>query len=376
MLAWVAGVALLLPCTVSPLVAQRPVRVGGHAVRVTGTDTLPLGRAPVVLHRLGAAFQGPIDSAFTDPDGRFEFRARPDTASVLLVTALYSGIEYTSRPVRLLPSTADTTLLVVAADTSSAAPVVLGARFLVVNRAAQGGVRGALDLIVLQNRGRITRVAADTGSPVFRMRMPGGLAGFHVEDGEISPAAVALSGDTMGITSPFPPGERQLIVTYTLPTNRDRYVVPLEHGADSVVVLLEEPGARVTSPGFAPTDSALIDGRTYRRWVGTHLAPGQVVIRLPSPGTTSTQVPYALAALLGLALLATALWVFRRPAGRPGARQAAAGPSPAMLIEQLARLDQQYAGREGEVGADAWAQYRARRAQLLTDYAAAQRPRP
>ncbi len=367
----------LLPCTVSPLEAQRPIRVGGHAFHVVGTDTLPLARARVVLHRLGAAFQGPVDSVLTGADGRFQFQARPDTASVLLVTARYSGIEYTSRPVRLLPDAPDTTLLVMAADTSSSAPVALGARFLVMNRAGQGGVRGALDLIVLQNRGSVTRVAADTGSPAFRMRLPDGVAGFHVEDGEISPAAVALSGDTMGITSPFPPGERQLIITYTLPAGRDRYVVPLDHGADSVVVLLEEPGARVTSTGFAPTDSAIIDGRAYRRWVGTGLPPGDVVIRVPAPARTGARIQYALAALLGLALVATALWVFRRPRGSaPMARAAAVPQAPAMLIEQLARLDREYDGREVEVGADEWAQYRTRRAQLLAEYEAARRPHP
>jgi hypothetical protein len=144
--------------------------VGGRAVRLVGQDSVPLAGASVVLHRLSAREQGPIDSVVVGRDGRFRFRVTADTLALLLASTRYSGIEYFSRPARMAPGTSDTALLVLAADTSSIAPISIGARYLVLNRPGPGGGRGVLDLIVLQNRGGVTLVAADTTQPSWRMR--------------------------------------------------------------------------------------------------------------------------------------------------------------------------------------------------------------
>ena len=341
--------------------------VGGRAVRLVGQDSVPLAGASVVLHRLSAREQGPIDSAVVARDGRFRFRVAADTLALLLASTRYSGIEYFSRPARMAAGTSDTTLLVLAADTSSAVPITIGARYLVLNRPGPGGGRGVLDLIVLQNRGGVTLVAADTTQPSWRMRLPAGLTGFQVGDGEISPAAVGLAGDTLTIASPFPPGERQLVVTYALPTSRDRYTVPLDGGADSVVMLLEEPSARVTTPGFSAADSAVIEGRTYRRWIATGVRSGEVTIRVPGAARASTRILNLLAAALGGALLLAALWILRRTRPAPSG---AARPEPdvtaAVLIERVAQLDRSYVGRESEFEASEWARYREQRAQLMS----------
>jgi hypothetical protein len=343
--------------------------VGGRALRLVGQDSVPLAGASVVLHRLSAREQGPVDSVVVGRDGRFRFGVTADTLALLLASTRYSGIEYFSRPARMAPGASDTALLVLAADTSSVVPILIGARYLVVNRPGPGGGRGVLDLIVLQNRGGVTLVASDSTQPSWRMRLPAGLAGFEVGDGEVSQAAVGLAGDTLTISSPFPPGERQLVVTYALPAGRDRYAVPLEGGADSVVILLEEPAARVTTPGFSAADSAVIEGRTYRRWIATGVPDGEVSIRLPGAGgRAGARIPSLLAALLGGGLLVAGLWIVRRARPLHGvARPQPGTETAAALIERLAQLDRRYAGRESEVEASEWGRYREQRSRLKAE---------
>ena len=167
--------ALLAP---SGVAAQ--VRVGGTVARLASGDTVPLAGARVVLHRLTATQQGPVDSVLSDAAGRFQFRViAEDTTALLLTSSRHDGIEYFSRPARPTAQGPDTGLVVLVADTSSSAPVSLAGRYLMIGRPQQGGRRGALDLIVLQNRGDMTRVARDSAAPVWSMPMPAGIAGLH-----------------------------------------------------------------------------------------------------------------------------------------------------------------------------------------------------
>jgi hypothetical protein len=359
-------VALLVAASVSApaLLAQATGVVGGRAVRLAGRDTLPLDGARVVLHRISAREQGPIDSATAGPGGAFRFRVARDTQALLLASTRHSGIEYFSRPARIGAADNDTSLLVLAADTSSTAPLGIGARYLVVNRPGPGGGRGVLDLVVLQNTSGITRVAPDTSRPSWSMALPRGLTGFEVGDGEVSPAAVGLLRDTLTISSPFPPGERQLVVTYMLPAGRERYEVPLGE-ADSVVVLLEEAGARVASPGFAESDSSVIEGRGYRRFIATGVAAGEVALRFTDARGGAARLLPLLAAVLAAALVLAGVRLFRAPGRRAVPAGAALEETPAALIERIALLDARCAGREGTVAAAEWARYQAERARLL-----------
>jgi hypothetical protein len=294
-----------------PAMAQQ-VGVAGRAIRVTARDTTPLAGAMVVLHRISASQQGPLDSMRAGADGRFNFRVAPDSQALILASTRYSGIEYFSRPTRVAPGRGDASLLIVAADTSSTAPISMAARYVVLSRPAQQGVRGVLDLIVMQNRGDATRVAPDSTQPAWTMRLPAGLAGFEVGDGELSPAAVGLSGDTMTVSAPLSPGERQLVVSYTLPSDRRTIDIPFDFAADSVVILAEEDGASVTTPGFTRSSDQSIEGRTYRRFVATGVRPGVVKVRVPVTGAMGKWLAPALATVMALVLLVATLASLRR----------------------------------------------------------------
>jgi len=366
----VLATGLLVPAR---LAAQ--ARVGGRVSRLTAADTVPLAGARVVLHLLTATHQGPVDSTLTDAAGRFEFRVTADTAALLLTSSRHDGIEYFSRPARATTLGPDTTLAVLVADTSSSAPVSLAGRYLMIGRPEQGGRRGALDLIVLQNRSDRTRVARDSAAPVWTMPLPVGIEEFAPGESEFSAAAVGHRGDSLTISAPLSPGDRQLMVTYALPRGVKRLAVPFADASDSVVLLLEEPTARVVTPGFAVVDSQVIETRTYHRWVGSMPAAGAVEVRFPVPGEGGREATLALAALLAAGLLIGGLMLLRRRGARAVAAPPAAGDA-AGLIDALARLDAQFAGREAAVDAQAWSRYVARRAGLKAalDVAMAARP--
>jgi len=340
--------------------------------RLSAGDTVPLAGARVVLHMLTAARQGPVDSVLSDASGRFRFRATADTSALLLTSSRYDGIEYFSRPARATAQRPDTSLVVLVADTSSSAPVSLAGRYLMIGRPEQGGRRGALDLIVLQNRSDLTRVARDSAAPVWTMPMPTGIEDFAPGESEFSAAAVGHRGDSLTISAPLSPGDRQLMVTYALPRGVKGVKVPFAAATDSVVLLLEEPTARVVTPGFAARDSQVIEARTYHRWVGSVPAAGSVEVRFLVPGAGGGEATLALAALLAAGLLAGGIvLVRRRSSGTRAAVARGTERDPASLIDALARLDAQYGGREAEVGVAAWSQYVAQRAELKAALGAA-----
>src|SRR5215213_6187673 len=148
-----SAVLAILAVLAAPLLAQT-INVTG---RVLTVDSTPVPGNPVVLHRVGSQMQGPIDSTRSTSAGRFRLSFQADTSAFYLVSTQYAGIEYFSKPVSTIRSRPDPALVLVVYDTSSTAPVSLEARNLVVTRAGQDGSRNVLDLMVIQNKGRLTR---------------------------------------------------------------------------------------------------------------------------------------------------------------------------------------------------------------------------
>lgn len=365
---------MLLALLLVPRLAVAQAELRGTVWRLEGNDTVPLADALVVIHRLTASQQGPIDSFLTNAAGQFSARVAADTTALLLASSRHAGIEYYSRPARAHPGRADT-LMIYVADTSSRAPLRLVGRYLMIGRPEQQGFRGALDLIVIRNGGSLTRVAPDTTSPVWAVPLPPGIENFAPSESEFSAAALGFRADSLTIAAPITPGDRQLMVTYTLPRGIRRLAIPFAAATDSIVVLLEEPTARVRTPGFAVVDSQAIEGRTYRRWVGSLGDAGTVEVSFAVPGEGGREASWLLALLLAAALAGGGLLLLRR-------RAVVAAPAPpvggdaAGLIEALARLDAAFAGRETEVGPARYSQYLAQRRELKAALDAALAGRP
>ncbi|HEX5632240.1 MAG TPA: hypothetical protein VFX50_03395, partial [Gemmatimonadales bacterium] len=336
-------------------------------VQVRAADTVPIA-GPVVLHKLAMATQGPVDTVRTGADGRFAFRVAPDTAAIFLLSSRFAGIEYFSRPLRVQPGLGDSVAVEVH-DTSSTAPVTLTGRYLLVSRATQGGRRSVLDLLIVRNPGPLTRAAADSAAPTWTVPLPKDAGDLDAGEGEFSAAAFEQDGDSLRYLAPVLPGERQLVVRYTVPAG-GTLEFPTLPVAESLVVMLEEREARVTTDGFARADSTVIDGQTYWRWVGRGDVPA-VALGFPGFDTGRDPLPW-LVALLGL-VLAGGVWLAlrRRPGAAlvPGAVLVPPRPADdvARLVDAIARLDAEHGGREAELDEPTRARYAAERARLRAE---------
>jgi hypothetical protein len=349
--------SVLTVCSALPVAAQT-IRVTG---RVVTADSTPVPGARVVLHQVGNQKQGPIDSTRADQRGAFRFGFRPDTSAFYLLSARRAGIEYFSSPVPTKPDRAHSGINIVVYDTSSTAPVDLMARHLVVTRPGDNGARGVLDLIVLRNSGRLTRVAPDPSHPSWSTRLPSGTTGLQLTEGDVSPDAVNRSDDSVIITAPIPPGEKQLALQYQVSPGRTMLELPLDRPRVSLNVLAEETNVGVAGQGLALADSQVIEGRSFRRWAGVAPAPGTIRITLPGTGAFPTWLLPLLVGTLALALVGIGWYLLRRGAGER------AGVVADELLDAIAALDSRYLGRQDETPASEWSLYQEQRARLKAE---------
>lgn len=354
---WVFSALSALSVLSAPLSAQ-VTRASGRVV--TADSTLVRG-VPVVLHRIGRETQGPLDSTRSDPRGRFRFTFRPDTAAFYLLSARRAGIEYFSQPLATNPEQPDTGIHIIVYDTSSTTPISLGSRHLVITRPGEDGSRSVLDLIILRNEGRTTRVAPDTVRPSWSAPLPAGTIGLELGESDVSADAVRRRGDSLIVTAPLAPGEKQLTVQYLVPSNRATVELPFDRPGTTFNVMVEEKEARVSGPGIARADTQVIQGRFFRRWTGVAPAAGVVRVRLPGRRREPQWLLTGLVAALSLSLGAAAWYLWRRR-GEEVARVA-----PDQLVEAIAAMDARYLGREGETPVEEWRFYQVERARLKSE---------
>ncbi len=337
----------------------------GRVLRPDAADSTPVPDVRVVLHQVGRGSQGPVDSTRSAAGGRFRFRFTADTSSIYLLSARYGGVEYFSSPVHLDPARPDTAIPLVVYDTSSAAPVGLAARHVVIPRPAEDGTREVLDLVVLLNEGRVARVAPDTLGASWSGPLPASSEGLDVGESDVSPDAVERRGDSVFLAAPIGPGEKQLSLQYHLTGERTEAEIPVGQEGGTVNVLVEEPRATVRGAGLALADTQVIGGRTFRRWTGEVTGGTVIEVELPGPARAPVSLLGALVAAAALGL-ATAAWrvLGRRPAEAAGA---GSSPTPERMLDRIATLDARYLGRESEVEPPEWARYQEDRARLKAE---------
>ena len=318
----------------------------------------------MVLHRVGQTEQGPVDSSRSDRRGRFGFSYRPDSATFYLASGRYAGIEYFSPPLPTNPARSDTSVRIVVYDTSSTEPVKLEARHLVVTRPGEDGTRGVLDLIMLRNSGRRTRIASDTMLASWSGALLKGTVGLEVGESEISAEAVSRRGDSLFIGAAIAPGEKQLTVQYQVPPRVGVLELPLSGDSVPLNVLVEEPGVSVTGPGMQRADSQVIQERSFRRWSGMAGTNGVLRIVLPGAPVAPLTLPI-LVGLLGLGLIGAAWLALSRRRGQKAPQYRAA------LVDAIARLDLRYQDNQAQTPEPEWSAYLAERARLKQELEAA-----
>lgn len=274
---------------------------------------MPVPGARVVLHRVSAESQGALDSMRTGAGGRFRFLTPRDTTGLYLVSARHGGIEFFSDPVRLPVSGTPGQVALLVSDTSSAQPVELAARYVVIGAPDAERRRTVIDLFVIENPGILVRVGADSLSPTWSAVLPAGGSHRVPEVGsEISAQAVAFAGDTVRVFAPLSPGQRQLLVEHTIPADLTRLILPVGPKAVAVQVVTEEPGAVVEGGDIVRAESQMMDDRPLERWTGIPAAGSVVEVRFPAPPADEGTVALLLAAVVAIGLVAGALLALRR----------------------------------------------------------------
>jgi hypothetical protein len=323
------------------LAAQVQVTVAGRVVRRAGSDTLAAAGARVVLHRVSREVSGKIDSTIAGAAGTFRFRFPRDTSMVYLLSTNWSGIEYFGEPLPGSSLTGVTTLTLLVADTSSVGTAETGGRFIVLGSPGPARDRRVVDLFVIRNRGDRTLVGAGGTAPTWRAPLPPGVTDARMGSAgsEISADAVRFEPGAVAVIAPISPGEKQLLVEYTIPASMRR----LELDAvtpDTVQLVAEEQGVTVT--GLERVADQVLDGRAFARWTGRGATAVTVAFPVP-PARDRALIPLVVAALV-VALAAGLLAARVRP-GRP---ESVPVTSEA-LVTRIAALDAAHTGRELDV---------------------------
>ena len=297
------------------LEAQR-VAVSGRIVY--GPAGRPLARTWVVLHAVSSGGGGgqPIDSTRTDGTGAYTLIIRrPDSSAIYVVSSWRAGIVYFSEPVVPAGGATATLRPLYVYDTSSVGPAVRVARRLVtVAKVKRDGTRDVLELVELENPGVATRVARDTLRPTWAGAIPSVAIQFQVGQGDVSPQAVTLRGDSVAVYGPLPPRERkQLSYTYVLPATVRRLSLPIDQPTAEVDLLLEDTAAVVAAGTLDSLGHEAIEGRRFARYRTPPLAAGApLTIAFPErPLAPEALVPF-IVGIVALALVVGFVVALRR----------------------------------------------------------------
>ncbi len=347
--------------------AQQPAVAELHGQVLLENDPLP--SAPVVLHRVSTQESGPIDSTRAGPDGGFRFRLRnvPDPSSIQEVwfaSVEWAGVSYFSAPIHLAAQL-DSVHTIQVFDTTVAspagAPLRVQARYTLMEEGPGGWL--ITDLLRVRNEGERTLVAAPGGA-TWTYPLPTGAADLEVGGSQRSPDAVALEEGMLRVTSPVPPGERELVVRYRIP---DPFVTLRYPGpTDSVKLMVREPAPVAVAGLNGGQPVEMEPGVRYRHYTGIGLRDAVVSLTELRP---PPELPLAwIAVAIALVLAGAGVLGVLRP--HPSVALATAVPPAAaldprltpfeqrqLLLLEVARLDE---ARPSAVGPeeDAWSERR------------------
>lgn len=362
-----AGQGELPPASGTPGVAGELRTVEGRLLR-GGPAPQPVAGAYVVLHRISADASGPVDSVRSGADGAYRFRYKLEgPRTMYIVSARHDGVAYFTAPLRdkaVRGPEADVTVY----DTTSVAfPMTVRARHFVLAPAANG-VRRVVDVFEVVNDSSRTLVGRDGGA-TWRADLPEGARNGSSSGGDMPPEAFRFAERSAELIVPFPPGPRQLVLTYEIPAN-GATAVTMPAGVGTLEVLVEGDGASIDGASLAAEAPVAMEGRSFQRYVSSTVPAGATfTVRGAGTGMGGRS---GRVALLALAVIAVALGaVLSRRAGMPGATGVARGAATVVartpadtIARDVATLDRVYAA-PANAGAVAQAVYHERRDALM-----------
>ena len=278
LLAWSAAPAQTAARVVEGRVVEGRV-VEGRVVRPGAQSMQPVQGAWVVLHRVGADKEGPLDSTRTGASGAYTFRFTPfgrDDAIYFLAT-MHDGIAYLSSPLKQPRVTGADAEITVFDTTSSRIRLRERGRHVIVFAPRADGTREVFEVYEIANDGQFTLIPGGRGKPSWSAILSDAAIEFKAEQGDVSAAAIVGSKGRAEIYAPFAPGLKQVTFSYRLPASAFPFAVPA--AADTLVleVLLEEQGSGVTGGGLKAIGGQVVDGHKFARFLSPDAPPGAAV---------------------------------------------------------------------------------------------------
>lgn len=353
---------LLPPATGTAGVAGEQRTVSGRVLSGSSDTLRPVAGQVVVLHRISTDSSGPVDSTRTTAAGTYRFRYRLEgPRSMYIVSARYAGVAYFTTPLQQAEVTSPAGDISVYDTTSAGFPLTVRARHVVVAPTEAGGLRRVVDVFEVANDSSRTLVASP-GGVTWRVPLPPDATEPGSGGGDLPPDAFRFAGGNAELLVPFPPGARQLVLTYAIPA-RETVSLPVTGSVATLEVLVEGTTGRVTGAGLMAEEPVSMEGRTFQRFTASGVAAG-VTFSIGGAGGR----PAGRVALLAVAVIAVALGVV------VGRRSSVSAPAPAApvvrrapsdaIAREIAALDHVYATADGRQGT-AGEYYRSRRADLL-----------
>jgi hypothetical protein len=355
-----------------------PQQVDGRVEKPAAKTMLPIAHVAVTLHRVGPDTAAPIDSTHTDASGRFKFTYHRfgSPEAIYFVSSTYDGIAYFSEPLRAAVVHGGDADITVFDTTSKPVPMTVRGRHLIVSRASADGARDVVEVFEISNDSALTLVSPGAGAtPTWSVALPAGIERFSGAQGaDVSPDAISQRDGRALVDAPFAPGVKQLSFRYSLPASAFPLRIRLEKPTSVLEVLLEEPMARLTAAGLKETNPVSVDGRTFRRFLGQDLPPGET-IQVGVPGIAESRQSLffgVMVLVIGGAMLVALARAFSRGPLQVGTNL---GPPVTVgrgerLAQQIVELDDAFQARSPAASPDDRAAYAASRSALKEELTA------
>jgi hypothetical protein len=363
-------VGLIVSSAATGHAQSAPAREQGGIAFVSGRvetpgreKQLPVPNVMVTVHRVGSDSSGALDSVRTDAEGRYSLRYRKfgDDAAIYFAAAVYRGIAYFSAPLQSARAQGEEAEITVFDTTSKPVQLHVAGHHFVVSSPSPDGSRNIVEVWEISNDTTVTVVGRDSLTAVWKTPAPAGASRFQGGPGDVTASSIVLRGDSVALLSTFGPGVKQISYTYTLPSSSFPLDLSVTQPTSVLEILVEEPLGQVTSASIRPQAAATTQGRTFKRWLGQDVPPGEHVrITVPtSSAGTRTRLLVGLAAGI-IAIMVLAL-VRALRAKRSVVATAPRAPTHEMLVAAIAALDARK--ERGDTTLDA-AEYTAERARL------------
>jgi hypothetical protein len=287
------------------------LRLSGRIYRVTQSDSIGLNGSLVVLHEVSGPGGFAVDSTRTNRYGEYQFQVQSaNTAADYYVSVGFQDIGYFSSALRVGEGGPLTVPSIVVYDTSYTTPsITLHERHIIVRHADVDGTRQIIELITLRNGGRLTRISADTGNPVWQGVLPGDAFQLALGESEVGTGAVYTRGDRLAVAAPIPPGEKQLLFSYMLPRNDTHLDLPVDQPINRLTISLEDTTAVAVGGGLVLYGTEVVGGTVFKRYDAGGLSAGSMLqVRYETALVTVARLQVFVVAAGVLALAGTLTW--------------------------------------------------------------------